>query len=108
MILITAINLVCNAILTASMVGFYILLFRSDSVVYTWPLIGHWLLKVALVFSGAGAFFNCLTLSTPAWSEVMLNAGQASLFAWAVVFHQHLLKHGSNRKRGKRSGRCRT
>jgi hypothetical protein len=95
---ITAINLLCNSILTASMVCFYILLFRSDSVVHRWPLIGHWMLKLGLVLSGSGALFNCLTLSTPPISEVVLNAGQASLFTWAVYFHQNLLRNGSSNK----------
>lgn len=95
---ITVINLLCNGMLTAAMVGFYILLFRSDSVVHKWPLIGHWLLKCGLVLSGSGALFNCLTLSTPPISEVVLNAGQASLFGWAVYFHNNLLKHGSSNK----------
>lgn len=99
---ITAINLVCNGVLTASMAGFYIILFRSDSVVHRWPLVGHWLLKCGLVLSGSGALFNCLILSTPPISEVVLNAGQASLFSWAVYFHQNLLKsNGPNRKSSK-------
>ena len=103
---ITAINLVCNGVLTASMAGFYIILFRSESVVHRWPLVGHWLLKCGLVLSGSGALFNCLILSTPPISEVVLNAGQASLFAWAVYFHQNLLKHGPNRKHSQRDVWC--
>lgn len=83
------------------MVCFYILLFRSESVVHKWPLIGHWTLKLGLVMSGCGALLNCLTLSTPPISEVVLNAGQASLFLWAVFFHQNLLKNGSTNKPGK-------
>ena len=95
---ITSINLLCNGVLTASMVCFYVLLFRSESVVHKWPLIGHWSLKFGLVLSGSGALLNCLTLSTPPVSEVLLNAGQASLFSWAVYFHSNLIKHGPNRK----------
>jgi hypothetical protein len=37
--------------------------------------------------TAAGSLFNFLTLSTPPFSEVLLNLGLAVVFLWAAVFH---------------------
>lgn len=105
------INLVSNAILTASISGFYILLYRDEGVVRRWPMIGSWLLKLSLVTTAAGSLANCVVMSDPdSVSEIVLNVGLAGIFSWAVMFHMELLrnKYGSTPKSGKRSSRSRS
>ena len=93
---LTIVNAVASGILTAGVSAFMIMLYRSDGVVRRWPMTGSILLKISLSFTASGALFNCLTLSTPPTSEIMLNCGLAGVFAWATIFHAKLLKHGSN------------
>jgi len=99
----TVTNLFANAVLTAAVSGFGILLFRSDSVVKKWPAVGHFALKASLVAVSAGSLGNCLTLSTPPFTEILLNVGLAGLFSWAVWFHIRLLnlKNGPTSKHRK-------
>ena len=96
----TIINLLANGILTAGVSAFLIMLYRSDGVVRRWPMTGSLVLKISLVATASGALFNCLTLSTPSISEIVLNCGLAGVFAWAAAFHAKLLKDGPNSKRG--------
>jgi len=102
----TIINSLANGILTAGVSLFMIMLYRSDGVVKRWPMTGSVLLKISLVATASGALFNCLTLSTPATSEIMLNCGLAGVFAWAAVFHAKLLKHGPNSQRSPGDDHC--
>jgi len=88
----TFLNLTANIILTASVSIFTIFLYRSDGVVRRWPMIGSYLLRLSLVAIAVGGLGNCLTLSTPPHTEVLLNMGTAGLFAWAAWFHHNLLK----------------
>jgi hypothetical protein len=88
----TFLNLTANIVLTASVSIFTIFLYRSDGVVRRWPLIGSYLLRLSLVAIAVGGLGNCLTLSTPPHTEVLLNIGTAGLFAWAAWFHHNLLK----------------
>ena len=92
---ITIVNAVASAILTAGVSAFMVMLYRSDGVVRRWPMTGSIVLRLSLTLTASGALFNCLTLSTPPPSEVMLNCGLAGVFAWAAAFHAKLLKHGS-------------
>ena len=88
----TFLNLTANIVLTASVSIFTIFLYRSDGVVRRWPIIGSYLLRLSLVAIAVGGLGNCLTLSTPPHTEVLLNIGTAGLFAWAAWFHHNLLK----------------
>lgn len=88
----TFLNLVANIVLTTSVAIFIVLLYRTDSVVRKWPLVGSYLLRLSLTAMAVGGLGNCLTLSTPPHSEVLLNIGTAGLFAWAAWFHHNLLK----------------
>lgn len=102
-------NLVANGVLTAGISGFYILLYRNDSVVRRWPMTGSWLLKISLVTTAVSSLGNCISMSNPeSKTEVIMNVGLAGIFAWAVMFHVELLKHGPNRKPSKRSSRSRS
>ena len=88
----TFLNLTANIVLTASVSIFTIFPYRSDGVVRRWPLIGSYLLRLSLVAIAVGGLGNCLILSTPPHTEVLLNIGTAGLFAWAAWFHHNLLK----------------
>lgn len=88
----TFLNLIANTVLTTSVAIFIVLLYRTDSVVRKWPLAGSYLLRLSLVAIAVGGLGNCLTLSTPPHTEVLLNIGTAGLFAWAAWFHHNLLK----------------
>jgi len=96
----TITNALANGILTAGVSAFMIMLYRSDGVVKRWPMTGSVLLKMSLVATASGALFNCLTLSTPTISEIVLNCGLAGVFAWAAAFHAKLLKDGPNSQHG--------
>ena len=100
---LTIVNAIASGILTAGVSAFMIMLYRSDGVVRRWPMTGSILLRLSLTATAAGSLFNCLTMSTPADSEIILNCGLAGVFAWATIFHAKLLKHGSNSQH--RSGR---
>ena len=88
----TFINFIANIVLTTSVAAFIVILYRTDSVVRKWPLAGSYLLRLSLVAIAVGGLGNCLTLSTPPFTEIILNAGMSGLFAWAVWFHHNLLK----------------
>jgi hypothetical protein len=102
----TIINALANGILTAGVSAFMIMLYRSDGVVKRWPMTGSVLLKMSLVATASGALFNCLTLSTPTISEIVLNCGLAGVFAWAAAFHAKLLKDGPNSQHGAGNSDC--
>ena len=106
MSLLTIVNAVASAILTAGVSAFMVMLYRSDGVVRRWPMTGSLLLRLSLTATASGALFNCLTLSTPGFSEIMLNCGLAGVFAWAAVFHAKLLKHGPNSQRSPGDDHC--
>jgi hypothetical protein len=88
----TLLNLTANIVLTVSVSIFTIFLYRTEGVVRKWPLAGSYLLRISLVTIAVGGLGNCLTLSTPPHTEVILNLGSAALFAWAAWFHHNLLK----------------
>lgn len=88
----TFLNLIANTVLTTSVAIFIVLLYRTDGVVRKWPLVGSYLLRLSLTAIAVGGLGNCLILSTPPHTEVLLNVGTAGLFAWAAWFHHNLLK----------------
>ena len=48
----------------------------------------QWWIRFSLIAVAAGGLFNVLTLSTPHWSEILLNVGIGLLFTWAVTWHK--------------------
>ena len=84
----TEINLICNIVIAVSMMAFIVFAFgRKDSLMYKLPTVETNLVKAGLSVIAAGAVFNALTLSTPPWTEVLLNVGLALTFCWAAIFH---------------------
>lgn len=92
----TIINMIASGILTAGVSCFMILLYRTEGVTRRWPMTGNLLLRLSLTATAAGSLFNCLTASTPAESEILLNCGLAGIFVWAVWFHAKLIKKDLN------------
>lgn len=86
--MLTWINLLCNIILCGAGTLFFLALFtHKSSIVHKWPILHHWTLKFGLSAFIAGSLFNILTLSTPPWTEIVLNVGLALIFSWASYFH---------------------
>lgn len=84
----TAINLIANLIMLFSMVMFIIGVFgRHNEMINNLNQLEHWMIKVALCATAAGAFFDILTLYTPTFSDILLNIGLGLLFLWAAIFH---------------------
>ena len=82
------INFICSIVLTIAFTFFIIFTFgRQSSKLNKLPWYESYLVKLGLGFCAAGALLNALTLSNPAWTEILLNCGLAILFIWASYFH---------------------
>jgi hypothetical protein len=89
---LTVVKVIASGVLAAGVSAFMIMLYRSDGVVRRWPLTGSFLLRISLVATASGSLLNCLTMSTPAISEIIVNCGLAGIFSWGVYFHYKLIK----------------
>lgn len=86
--MLAIINLIANIVLCLGGAGFYLAIFgRKSSIVYKWPVLKHWALRVGLAAFFAGTFANILTFYTPDITQILLNIGLALVFGWAVLFH---------------------
>lgn len=87
------VNLLANIITLVCLVLFYIYLFGDHTkAIANWTFIRHWSLRGGMLFMIGGTFFNTLTLSTPSWSEIILNVGLALLMIWVVLFHRNIFR----------------
>ena len=85
------VNLFANITTFVCLVLFYIYIFGdSNKVVARWDFISHWSLRLGMMLMIGGTFFNTLTLSTPSWSEILLNLGLGIVMVWVVLFHRNL------------------
>jgi hypothetical protein len=81
-------NAICNFAIFIAMLLFIIFVFgRRNSLVYQYGDFQAIFLKFGLTFSAVGSLWSALTLSTPQFSEILMNIGFAVLFIWAAVFH---------------------
>jgi len=81
-------NFSFSTVLFLSLGAFMVFVFgRDNSLAHRLPAWGNWLLRCGLAMCTAGALLNAVTFSNPSWSEVLLNAGLCTLFAWAAWFH---------------------
>lgn len=87
----TILNFISNLAICLGAGTFYIMLFsniaKGNKAVEKFPATAHWLVKIGLSFTATGAFLNLLVLSTPGWTEIIMNIGLAALFIWAAVYH---------------------
>ncbi len=93
------INVISNITTLVCLVLFYIYLFGDHTKsIAKWSFISHWSLRAGMLFMIGGTFFNTLTLSTPSWSEILLNLGLALLMVWVVLFHRNLFTKNATTK----------
>jgi len=82
------INVTASVVLTIAFMLFLVFVFgRKNSRIYELPWYKTLAVKIGLALCTAGAFLNCLTLSNPPVSEIILNIGLALMFSWAAWFH---------------------
>jgi len=87
---ITAINVVANIACMGSMLHLISKVFgnpRSPVYANKW---GAYACKAAASVTFCGAVANVATLSTPTWTEVLLNVGVSLNFLWISYFMQTL------------------
>jgi len=87
---LTAINVVANIACMGSMLHLIVRVFgnpRSPVYANKW---GAYACKAAASVTFCGAVANVATLSTPTWSEVLLNIGVSLNFLWISYFMQTL------------------
>ena len=90
----TIINVIANAVLAGGVSVFMVMIYRTGGLIERWPKASSLTLRLSLAGTAAGALGNCLTLSTPADTEILMNCGLAGIFVWASIFHAKLIKHG--------------
>jgi len=95
----TIINVIANGILAGGVSMFMVLLYRSGGLVERFHITGNFALRLSLAGTAAGSLGNCLTLSTPTSTEILMNCGLAGIFVWASIFHAKLIKHGPTSQR---------
>jgi hypothetical protein len=87
MTLVTVINATANGILAVSALHLVFRVFgHPESAIWQKPWAAL-LCKTATTVTVCGAFWNLLTLSSPAASEVMLNIGISLNFLWISFFY---------------------
>lgn len=87
MTLPTAINATANGVLAVSALHLVFRVFgHPESAIWRRPWAAV-LCKTATTVTVCGAFWNLLTLSSPAASEVVLNIGIALNFLWISFFY---------------------
>jgi hypothetical protein len=84
----TYVNLVASVLIAISVTGFMFLIQHEDSPVMKMNFFMRSWIRLSLVAMAAGGLFNVVTLSTPHWSEILLNAGIGLLFTWAFYWHR--------------------
>jgi len=78
----TIINAIANCTTAISAIGLLVHIF-GDPTNSIWDnKIKAWLAKVGLTIAICGAVSNVLTLSTPAYTEILLNVGMSLTFFW--------------------------
>jgi hypothetical protein len=84
----TLLNAVASGIIAVSITGFIAMLQAEGNPITRMPFVVRGWIKISLAVVAAGALMNVLSLSTPAWSEIVLNMGLAGLFSWAFFWHR--------------------
>ena len=78
----TIINAIANCTTAISAIGLLVHIF-GDPTNSIWDnKIKAWLAKVGLTTAICGAVSNVLTLSTPVYTEILLNCGMSLTFFW--------------------------
>lgn len=83
---ITLLNVIANIVITASLTHLTLCVFgRPDSAIYTNKFAAT-ICKIAACVTLCGSVSNILTLSTPTWTEMVLNFGVSLNFLWLSYY----------------------
>jgi len=89
--MLQSINAIANALICLGGTAFYVMLFTKigDGVkqIDRFSKASYYTIKTALALVISGAMLNLLILTTPPFSEVVMNVGFGLIFAWAAVWH---------------------
>lgn len=89
--MIRSINAIANGLIFLGGTAFYVMLFTKigDGVkqINRFGKVSYYIIKAALALVVSGALLNVLFLTTPPFSEVLMNLGVGLIFAWAAVWH---------------------
>lgn len=93
---LTLLNVTANIVLSVSALHLILKVFgHPNSPVYARPVVAFFC-KAAATLTFCGAVANVWTLSTPSWTEVLLNVGVSCNWAWISAFIQ--TTHSAERK----------
>ncbi len=84
----TYVNLVSSTLIAISVTGFMFLIQHDESPIQKMNFFMKSWIRVSLACMAGGGLFNVITLSTPHWSEIVLNCGIGLLFTWAFYWHR--------------------
>jgi hypothetical protein len=90
--------MIANILITISMTAFIVFVFGRFNIMDKLPKYEVFIIKSGLCLVASGSLFNCLTLSNPQISEVILNCGLALTFSWASIFHYKYFVKKNNKK----------
>ena len=89
--MLQSINALANGLICLGGLAFYVMLFTKigDGVkqIDRFGKTSYYTIKTALALVISGALLNLLLLTTPPFSEVLMNLGVGLIFAWAAVWH---------------------
>ena len=118
--ILSIVNIFANAIIGISLGFFYILLYGNHhSIVYKWPIVQHWSVKIGLIAAATCSIWNAMNtvvrqimprhyddgsiiidFVTVPPGEILMNVALAFIFAWTVYFHKyHFLAVAANVKK---------
>lgn len=82
------INVLANVIIAISTTGFMALLRHEKSPIEYMPFVIKTWIRLSLGLIASGSLLSAIKLSNPAFSEVIVNIGLASMFTWALFWHK--------------------
>jgi hypothetical protein len=89
--MLKTINLIANILITLGGSAFYLMLFTSigDGVkqIDQFGKVSYYAIKGSLALIVAGSLLNVLLLTTPPFTEVVMNVGLGGIFMWAALWH---------------------
>ena len=94
--MLTILNLIANIFIALSSAGFMVMIQDINNPVAKMNIGIRWWIKISLACTSGGALLNVITLSTPPYSEIILNIGLAGLFSWSYVLLKMMKDKNAN------------
>ena len=89
--MLQSINVIANSLITIGGLAFYVMLFTKigDGVkqIDQFGKVSYYTIKASLARVIAGALLKVLLLTTPPFTEVVMNVGLGGIFMWAALWH---------------------